>query len=184
MAQIFNSLKTLIEPELSKAARTPGEPTEQVSAAVEGILPGILAKIFHKGPSGSVDNAITAGDGGKLIRSLFGNHTDDFNAHIARQSGLGKEHATQLVILIAGTVAVFLKSKNLKGAALIDDLGHEMDNIKGAIPENMKDIPLTMLGQRRTAAVTAGKKKRGLAWLWWLLGLLGLLLLALLIFLF
>ena len=199
MAQIFDSLKKLIEPELSKAAHTLGAPAAQIATAASGILPGILSKIFHKGASTPVDNAIAAGDGGRLIHSLFGDHTDDFNAHIARQSGLGQEHATQLVALISGAVAVFLKGKNLKGAGLVNELDGEMNAIKKAISPDMKDIPLTMPkphvqahaqapAQKAAPAAAAQpdrpnvKKKGGLAWLWWLLLALLLLLLLLLCF--
>ena len=204
MVQIFDSLKALIEPELSKAAAAVGESESKVSHAASGILSGILAKLADKGATTQVDSALKEGGktnilshlgsifsgngtseqegpGNKLIRAILGDNAGGFTAAVAKESGISQNSANKLTTMIGTAAAGFLGSTlangNLKVSDLMNNLGKEKSRFMGMVPAGLKNA----LGLNAAHRTQEKKKEKGKNnWLIWLI--LAIVLLLLIIF--
>jgi len=167
MLQIYESLKALVAPELSKAASLLGESEEKVSNASSGILGGILASILKQGKNTQTDSVLKeagknnllsdvstvfsgrAGTGEesagrKLLNSLFGGNANGFANAVAKDSGISEANAGKLTTMISTVVAGFLGRKlangNLGASEMITELEREKNRFMGLIPVGVKNF--------------------------------------------
>lgn len=205
MLQIYESLKALITPELSKAAGLLGEQTDKVSNASSGILSGILAKLFYKGNNPLTESvlreagksdllgnlpALFSGSASadhesiatKLQHALLGDKTGDFTSAVAKESGISHNSASKLTGIISAVTAGFLGNKlhngSLKMSDIIAELGHEKNRFMGLVPAGIKN--LLGVNGKYSEQPEPKKKKKGMGWLLWLL--LAIVLLLLIVF--
>jgi hypothetical protein len=160
MAQIFNALKSLIEPELGKAAAALGEPESKVSSASHAILGGLLARMVSHGSRDGLSTSLKmAGQStilndiprifaGKdtdceenttnnFLKILLGEKAGPFNANIAATSGIGQGNASRLTAMIGSAVSAFLGKQLHDGTSttdLIKELEKEHSGFTAAIP--------------------------------------------------
>ncbi len=208
MAKIYESVSSLIKPELiAMAATTLNETEQKISAGADIILPSLLARALKKGDTPEIRDIVEEagklgmheeygriweGDGifdGKNIgvrleNQLIGVENPRFYATVAARSGLRKEHANRLTNWIAGTVAAYLGEKAAHGRLYVDmlaDLAVEKEELRRDIPSTVVDE----LGLASTLGITAKsgaaseKNKKSWEWLLWL----ALIILILMIFL-
>jgi outer membrane protein OmpA-like peptidoglycan-associated protein len=152
MAQIFNALKSLIDPELGKAAAALGEPESKISSASHTILGGLLARMASHGSRDGLSTALKmAGQStilndlpkifaGKdtdceenttnnFLKILLGEKAGPFNSNIASASGIGRGNASRLTAMIGSAVSAFL-GKQLHDGTSTTDLVKELDKEK------------------------------------------------------
>lgn len=167
MLQIYESLKALVAPELSKAASALGESEEKVSNASSGILAGILAGILKQGKNTQTDgvlkeagkndllsdvSAVFSGRTGtgqesmghKLLNSLFGGNASGFTNAVAKDSGISEAGTGKLTAMISTVVAGFLGRKltngNLGVSEMITELDREKNRFMGFVPAGVKNF--------------------------------------------
>ena len=200
MEQIFNSLKSLVDPLVGKAAATLGENESRVSQAASGILSGLLVRMMSKGSNPQVENAVgdaakanilphlsavfgTKGEveqesiGNKMFRALMGDKTQEFTDAVSRDSGLSKGNTTRLINMISTAVAGFFGDRVCKGDSMANlqaSLNNEKSSILAMLPAGVAGV----LGYGSPAAKNnPPKKKGGMGWLIWLLAAIVLILL-------
>ena len=202
MEQIFNSLKSLVDPLVGKAADTLGENTGKVSKAATSILAGLLTKLTTSGGNQQMEEAMkdaananlvshlgavfgTKGEveqvsiGNKLFRALLGSRTQEFTDAVAADSGISKSNAAQLTNMVSSAVGGFFGDKVKNGGFrlcdLVSDLNNQKSSFMGLLPAGLGGVlGLASPGLRKTEPV---KKKGGLGWLLWLLVAIALILL-------
>lgn len=174
MAQIYDSLKALISPDMiSKAASFLEEDPNKVSGAVSSIVPGLLGVILKNGRTPQLGNILE--EAGKLdiasnvdkiftnkpskkqqnigddfLQHLLGDKAADFTDPIAKESGMSKVATNGLVSMIAPIVAGFLGQKMVKDggslSGLLSDLNKEKSNFLSLIPSGLTNgLGLTSL---------------------------------------
>ncbi len=162
MAQIYDSLKNLINPDMiSKASALLGEKESKVSSAASAIVPGLLAALAKKGDTPQVKNTLEeAGKanilsdvnsvfsadctvenqslGDKFLLAVLGPKASDFTNSVATASGLSNGNAAKLTSRISSVVAGFLGNKMVSGnqslSGIIGDLNNEKKNFMGLVP--------------------------------------------------
>ncbi|MDR0954841.1 MAG: DUF937 domain-containing protein [Rikenellaceae bacterium] len=192
MEQMFDSLKTLIDSELPKAAAAVGEPESKVSRAVPAILSGILAKLTNKGATASVESALREGEktpiltqldtifggkasreqeavGNKLIQAIMGGKAGEFTAAISNYSGVSQSSSNKLTAMVSTVVAGFLGNQlstgNTKAFNLLGDLRKEKSHFAAKIPSGVQSA-LGLSNQYIFDSNTKQNKKGGLlVWL-------------------
>ena len=167
MLQIYDSLKALVAPELSKAASALGESEEKVSNASSGILAGILAGILKQGKNSQTDSVLRESGknnllcdvttvfsgrmgtgeesaGRKLLNSIFGGNTSGFTNAIAKDSGISEANASKLTTMLSTVVAGFLGRKlvngNLGASEMMTELDREKNRFMGLVPAGAKNF--------------------------------------------
>ena len=202
MAQIFNSLKTLIEPELCRASAALGEKESNVSTAASAILPGLLAKIVKDGNSNTLDSSLKeAGNTnilnnldrifsankneeeesviGKFLPAVLGGNTDRFTSAVSAASGVSKESAGKLTNMIGLVIAAFLGRKVKNGektSDLVKQLEGEKSQFLSAVPSAI-GTALGLSSLNNPGTVKATPKKKSNSWIIWLLLAIALILL-------
>jgi outer membrane protein OmpA-like peptidoglycan-associated protein len=160
MAQLFNSLKTLIAPEMGKAAAALGEPESKVSTASHAILAGLLAHMAKHGNAEGLSASLKAAGQSNILhdlghifsgkdtkseetatnnflKTLLGGKVDHFNAGIASASGISAGNAGRLTAMIGSAVSAFLGKQVHEGTSasdLVKELGKEEHSFLSAIP--------------------------------------------------
>lgn len=159
MAQIFNALKSLIEPELGKISATLGESESKVSTASHAILGSLLAKVAgHGNNEGLISSMKMAGQSNILndlghifsgkdaghethtngfLKTLLGEHADHFVSNVSAASGISLASAGRLTGMIGSTTSAFLGKKLHEGtspADLVKELDKEKESFLSAVP--------------------------------------------------
>ncbi|MDR2953585.1 MAG: DUF937 domain-containing protein [Prevotella sp.] len=165
MAQIYDSLKALINPDMvSKAASLLEEDPHKVSGAVSSIVPGLLGVILKNGRTPQFGNILE--EAGKLdiasniekvfmdkpskkqqnigddfLQHLLGDKAANFTDSIAKESGISKVATNGLVSMIAPVVAGFLGQKMVKEgwslSGLFSELNKEKSGFLNMIPSGL-----------------------------------------------
>jgi outer membrane protein OmpA-like peptidoglycan-associated protein len=176
MEQIFNSLKSLVDSHLGKAAQTLGENESHVSKASSGILAGLLTKLASKGSNSQVENALMdagranllphlntvfgpKGDvehesvGNRIFHSLMGDRSNEFTAAISKDSGMSPKNTGALIGMISTVLGAFLGGKLLNGNLSMSSLTSALDKEKSAFAGLLPGIssPLHVGGTQTTA---------------------------------
>lgn len=168
MLQIFDSLKTLVSPEvLSKASVVLGDDTSKVSTASNSIIAGFLAALLHKGDTTQLKDILTeAGKsnllsditgifsdngsvkqkalGDRLTTALFGSKTDNFLSVIASHTGISHSSVSKLTAMISPVIAGFLGNKlvsngfNLSG--LLSQIDDERSSFTSYLPKGFANV--------------------------------------------
>lgn len=205
MEQIFNSLKTLITPELVSLASSKLEESEsKISSTVPSIFASLLGVILKKGNSPQLKNILDeAGNlnilsdlgaicgetpthdqqkiGDDFLQHLLGDKATDFTNAIAADKSVSKVAVNRLVSIVAPIIAGFLgnklKHENWSMPTLLKNIEAEKDQFINWIPSDLKKSFGIFLspGQANNAIDKQPKKKNG--WIMWLLLILLLLLL-------
>ncbi len=168
MLQIFDSLKTLVSPEvLSKASVVLGDDTSKVSTASNSIIAGFLAALLHKGDTTQLKDILTeAGKsnllsditgifsdngsvkqkalGDRLTTALFGSKTDNFLSVLSSHAGISHSSVSKLTSMISPVIAGFLGNKlvsngfNLSG--LLNQINEEKSSFMGYLPNGFANV--------------------------------------------
>ncbi|MCD8262813.1 MAG: DUF937 domain-containing protein [Tannerellaceae bacterium] len=94
MLQIFDSLKTLVSPEvLSKASVVLGDDTSKVSTASNSVIAGFLAALLHKGDTTQLKDILTEAGKSNLLSDITGIFSDNGSV---KQKALGDRLTTAL----------------------------------------------------------------------------------------
>lgn len=205
MEQIFNSLKSLITPELVSLASSKLEESEsKISSTVPSIFASLLGVILKKGNSPQLKNILDeAGNlnilsdlgaicgetpthdqqkiGDDFLQHLLGDKATDFTNAIAADKGVTKVAVNRLVSIVAPIIAGFLgnklKHENWSMPTLLKNIEAEKDQFINWIPSDLKKSFGIFLspGQANNTTDEQPKKKNG--WIMWLILILLLLLL-------
>lgn len=204
MEQIFNSLKTLITPELVSLASSKLEESEsKISSTVPSIFASLLGVILKKGNSPQLKNILDeAGNlnilsdlgaicgetpthdqqkiGDDFLQHLLGDKATDFTNAIAADKGVSKVAVNRLVSIVAPIIAGFLgnklKHENWSMPTLLKNIEAEKDQFINWIPSDLKkSFGIFLSPGQSNNVVEKPKKKNG--WIMWLILILLLLLL-------
>lgn len=168
MSQIYDSLKSIINPEMvSKASATLSEDHSKVSSAIAVILPTLLAKLLKEGNTPQIRGIVEEAGQNNLIGNvgqIFGGHgvinnmnigerfenallgvrDSDYYSAVAAKSGVTASNANRLTTWVAGLVAAFFGDKvvnqNRTMPSMLTDLDKEKNNLKADIPSKMFSI--------------------------------------------
>lgn len=197
MAQIYNSLKDLICPQLiSKSSHIVGEKESNVSTASDSIIASLLGVILKNGDTPQMRNLLDEAAnldivpqfgniceerisedqrkiGDNFLQQLLGDKAADFTNPIAAHAGISKVATNRLVAMVAPTVAGYLGNllqkdkRNLQ--QLLQQIGDEKHLFASFIPSNLMDNfgLSSIFNKNKTTVVEEPKKKNG--WLMWLI---------------
>lgn len=206
MEQIFNSLKTLITPELvSLASSKLEENGSKISSTIPSIYASLLGIILKKGNSPQLKNILdeagnlnTLSDLGSIcgetptrdqqkvgddfLQHLLGDKAVDFTNAIAADKGTSKVVTNRLVSMVAPIIAGFLGNKLTHGnwsmPTLLKHLDAEKDQYINWIPSDLKKtFGLFSLSGHTTTPSKEKQTKKNNGWIMWLILILLLLLL-------
>lgn len=165
MAQIYDSLKSLITKDMvSKAATQLGEDSPKVSKAVSSIIPSILGVMLKNGHTPQLKNIFE--EAGKLdilsdaenvfsdkptqeqqnigdnfLQHLLGDKAADFTDPIAKESGISKVATNGLISMIAPVISGFFGHKLVKDgwgiSEIFSQLNKEKSNFLSLIPAGL-----------------------------------------------
>ncbi|MCD7938377.1 MAG: OmpA family protein [Tannerellaceae bacterium] len=168
MLRIFDSLKSLVSPELtSKASALLGEDNTKVSTAISTVIASMLAAILQKGDNNTVKTVLE--DAGKsniltdikgvfannismkqksigndFLGAILGTKKNEFENVIANTSGITNQSANKLVTMIAPVVAGFLGNKlatnGYSMSGLISQLNEERHSFMGFVPSGIANL--------------------------------------------
>ncbi len=168
MLRIFDSLKSLISPELvTKASAILGEDSTKVSTAIPTVLASLLGALLHKGDTAPVKSVLE--DAGKsniltdlngifsdnismkqksvgndFLSAILGTKRNEFDGVVAATSGLTTRNAGKLTSMIAPIVAGFLGNKlatnGYSMSGLLNQLNEEKHSFMGFIPSGIANV--------------------------------------------
>lgn len=205
MEQIFNSLKTLITPELLSVASNKLEESEsKISNTIPSIYAGLLAVLLKKGNSPQLKNIfdeagnlniledadLACGEtpttdqqriGDEFLQHLLGDKAADFTNAIAGDKGISKVAINRLISIIAPLFTGFLgnkiKSKNWSIPTLLNNIEAEKSQFVGYIPEALKkSFGVFLSSSGQSSHYPETKSKKNNSWIMWLILILLLLL--------
>ncbi len=195
MSQLFDSLKSLITPEImDKITSSIGEDKSKVTSAIGSIIPGLLGSLLAKGDSpdvaasltdagkssgnilsnitGMLDGSSSGSVGPNFLNSILGDNLGTFSSVISSVSGMTSGGANKLIAMIAPIVASFLGSKMTASggglSGLLKQLGAEKDGFLSAIPAGLTNV----FGVTSLSALGANTAKKGRGWLKWAIPIL------------
>lgn len=191
MEQIYDSLRSLIKPEMvSKASKMLDEKESGISSAVSSIVAGILGVMLKKGNvpqlrnileeggnlhfasgDGSLDDQQRIGD--DFLQHLLGDKAADFSDPIADDSNISKVATNRLVSMIAPLVVGYLGNKlvneNWSMPHLLNEIGKQKDSFKKYLPAGLiGNFGLSSVLNKTEKTVVPEKKKSN-SWIIWLI---------------
>ena len=205
MEQIFNSLKTLITPELvSLASSKLEESKSKISATIPSIFAGLLGILLKKGNSPQLKNILD--EAGNLnilsdlgaicgetptldqqkisddfLQHLLGDKASDFTNAIATDKGISKVATNRLVSIVAPIISGFLGNKlkleNWSMPTLLKNIEAEKDQFISLIPSDLKKSFGIFLSADQNNNQPQQQPKKSNSWIMWLILILLLLLL-------
>jgi len=171
---LIDSVKTLLSGDmLSKAAGMLGENSNNVTQAMSGIIPSILAGVLQKAGSGDghgilsmvtdaakngIPSNLTAlmGSGGlaskgmDMLKGLFGEKTAGLANAISSFSGVSSQSASTLLSMAApaalGVLGKHVSDTNMNAGGLLSFLGTQKDSILAAVPSGFNLAGVLGLG--------------------------------------
>lgn len=198
MAQIYNSLKDLICPQMiAKSTRILGEKESNVSTASTSIIASLLGVMLKKGDTPQIRNILDeAGNldiladvgnicqekpteeqrkiGDDFLQHLLGDKAADFTNPISSHTGVPKVVVNRMVSMIAPMVAGYLgkqlKRNNGNFQQLLRQIEEERNVFTPYIPTSL--IETFGLGgalNTRTTQTVAEDKPKNRSWLTWLI---------------
>lgn len=197
MSKIYDSLKSLITPEmLTKASILVEENEPKVSKAVSAIIPSFLAVLLKNGGTPQVKNILDeAGNlnilsgaknifetgptqeqqklGDDFLQQLLGDRAAVFTQPIAEHAGITKVAANRLISMVAPIITGFLGNKlakeNWSMQTILNQIKKEKDEFVSLIPGRMiNDCNLSSALKSVENTVTK-KSGKGMSWLIWLI---------------
>ncbi|MDR2009694.1 MAG: DUF937 domain-containing protein [Bacteroidales bacterium] len=194
MAQIYDSLKSLINQEMiSRAAIVLEENENNVKNAAHSIIAGLLGVMLKKGNTPQIKNIFE--EAGKLnllsdirniveekptqdqqrigddfLQHLLGDKAADFSDPIAQKADISRVATNRLVSMIAPVFCGYFGNKLVKENWSMDHLMKEIENQKNNFSDNIpanlvKSFDLSSILEKHDP--NTGKKKKKNGWITW-----------------